>query len=264
MIPDRNAQATLVRPLPRPDASRRLICLSFCGGGAAAYKSWASRVDDDVELVIVCYPGREGRFAERFAVSWDELAADACRSVALGADRPYTLFGHSMGGWMAFDVVTRMARLRARLPELLVVSSCNSPDRGLTARDMFPRLDDTDETLIAWMRKSGMLPDHVLGDADLTEMALDLLRADIRVRDTFALPHGTATDVPIQVLHGAADDVIEADVAAHWRRVARAGFRSDELPGGHFYNPAVWADLPAYFATPTTVTAAPAQEGLLG
>ncbi|MEV8638671.1 alpha/beta fold hydrolase [Streptosporangium sp. NPDC051023] len=245
MAAQRVQDTTVIRPLPRPAATRSFVCLGFCGGGTGAYRPWASLLDERTELTLICYPGREGRFAENFARSWEELAEDATAAVLSAVDRPYVLFGHSMGGWMAFDVATRIERRGGPVPESLVVSSCNAPNRGLTERDRFPSLDDTDEALLRWMRTIGLLPDYVRSDPDLMDMAFDLMRADIRVRDSYRSP-GAETRIPVQVLYGRDDEVIEPGVAEQWSQVCRGPCRVDPLPGGHFYTPDVWGALPAH------------------
>lgn len=134
-------QDTTVIPIKPPDRHtvRTLLCLGFCGGGTGPYHSWSDSLPAEVALSAICYPGREGRFLEPYAADWEELAADATTAVLSAADGPYVLFGHSMGGWMAFDVAARIEDAAGPAPEALVVSSCNAPDRGLTPRDMFPR-----------------------------------------------------------------------------------------------------------------------------
>jgi surfactin synthase thioesterase subunit len=237
----------VIRPLERLDATDALICLAFCGGGTGGYRQWAAHVDPGTDLVLICYPGREGRFAEDFARDWEELAVDTTAAVRAAADRPFTLFGHSMGGWMAFDVATRLERTGGPVPDRLVVSSCNAAYRGVTDRDRFPRQSDSDPALLDWMRITGSLPDYVLGDPDLREMAVELMRADVVVRDSYQPQVGRRTAVPLHVLYGADDPVIEPAIADQWARLATA-IRVDELPGGHFYTPQVWGQLPRHFA----------------
>lgn len=244
----RALDTVVVRPHRRPEATRSLVCLGFCGGGTGPYHGWGSLLPDEVELAAICYPGREGRFAHDRPADWAGLAADATEAVRAAADRPYVLFGHSMGGWMAFDVVTRLAAAGGPLPEALVVSSCNAPGPELAERDRFPSMADTDDQLLDWMGGNGFLPEYVLADEDLREMALDLMRGDIAVRDTYAGTAGTRVDVPVHLLSGADDPVIAEDAPARWRELTGGGFRHRVLPGGHFYTPRVWAELPAYFA----------------
>jgi surfactin synthase thioesterase subunit len=96
------------------------------------------------------------------------------------------------------------------------------------------------------MNTHGMLPEHVAADPDLTELAVELMRADIRVRDTFHYVPGSRVDVPLQVLTGENDTVIEPNAGEQWRDLANGGFSHDVLPGGHFYTSEVWSRLPSY------------------
>ncbi|WP_410638373.1 thioesterase II family protein [Amycolatopsis sp. lyj-346] len=239
----------VVRPARRRNARRTLVCLGFAGGGTGAYRAWADVLDDETDLALICYPGREGRFTEPAAGTWHELVRDTADAVRRTASTPFVLFGHSMGGWVAFDVTLLLQRHGAAVPEALVVSSCNSPVRGLTERDRFPRAGDDDESLVRWMRTSGSLPDHVLDDADMLAMALRLMRADLRVRDTYRPDRQAAVQVPLQVCHGVDDDVIEQSVAEQWQAAATGPFEITRLPGGHFYQPRIWRDLPKHFAS---------------
>ncbi|WP_377273144.1 thioesterase II family protein [Peterkaempfera sp. SMS 1(5)a] len=238
---------TVVRPRRNPGARRILFCLGFCGGGTGAYLPWTAAVPDDTELAAICYPGREGRFTEEFAADWEELVQDSLSAVLSAADRPYVLFGHSLGGWMAFDLAVRIKECGGRAPDSVVVSSANSPRRQLDGHDMWPnspREGHSDAELMGWMQSFGLIPQHALDDPDLREMALDLMRADLHVRDSFTYRAGSALDVPLQLFTGESDEVIEPNTADHWRELARGGFRHDVLPGSHFYTPQVWASLP--------------------
>ncbi|MFJ5548549.1 thioesterase II family protein [Streptomyces sp. NPDC093225] len=248
----------VVRPRKVADARLRLVCLGFCGGGAGSYVPWADVLPEGVELAAICYPGREGRFAEDCAEDWDALAEDAVRAVLSAADTDYVLFGHSMGGWMAFDVAARIEERGGPLPKALVVSSANAPSRGLTVQDMFPAQRDSDEQIMHWMETFGLLPQYVLDDPDLRDMALELMRADVRVRDTFYHREGARVGVPVQVINGDSDEVIDPRAPEQWRRLAAGDYRHDVLPGGHFYTPEIWASLPTRIAALYADAAEPA------
>ncbi|MFF9901021.1 thioesterase II family protein [Streptomyces longispororuber] len=235
---------TTVVPLRRaPDAGRTLVGLSFFGGGTAAYRPWTTSMPAGTDLVVLCYPGREGRFTEPFARDWEELADGVTRALSTAGLGPYVLFGHSMSGWLAFDVTARLERAGAPGPDALVLSSCNAPDRGLTDSERLPAHRDDDDRILEWMGTYGLLPPHVRDDDDLTELALELMRADIGVRDTFAYS-GATVNVPLQVFTGADDPLISADAGARWSGLTSGPYRHDVLGGGHFYTPEVWRALP--------------------
>lgn len=247
--------SALIRPNPRPNAARRLVCFSFCGGGTAPFRPWAATVAPDVELVMVCYPGREGRFTEPFAPTWNALAEDAVAALRGLDERPFTLFGHSMGAWLAFDVAVRLAQLGRPQPAAVVASANDAPSRWAAKLTKAPTLADSDEQLLAWMGSVGQLPEIVLTEPDLRRMALDLFRADLRVSDSYRYVPGVRAQVPLHFLHGAEDPDVDEAAAKRWRLLAAAGFTTHELPGGHFYTPETWAALPARVDALTMATA---------
>src|SRR4051794_26864110 len=55
--------------------------LSLGGGGTAPFHVWQRAVPDDVELVLLRYPGREARQVTPFPPTWDALVEDATRAV---------------------------------------------------------------------------------------------------------------------------------------------------------------------------------------
>lgn len=247
----------VVRPQRDPEAVKRFICLGYCGGGVSSYMKWADVLPPGVELAAVCYPGREGRFMEDFPGDWEELVEDVIAAVVSASDLPYVLFGHSMGSWVAFDVASRLEERGHRGPEALALSSANAPSAGLNVEEVIPSQAQSDEQLLGWMRDFGLLPQHVLDDADLQEMAVELMRADIRVRDSFRFRVGRDVTAPLELFTGAGDETIDPDVQEQWRRLSRNGLRHTELPGSHFYTPAVWDALPSHISSLwTSITAA--------
>ncbi|HEY0697125.1 MAG TPA: thioesterase domain-containing protein, partial [Micromonospora sp.] len=88
----------------RPDAPTQLFCLPYAGAGAGAFRLWPAAIGPDVEVLPVQLPGRENRIMEdpRFTVA--EVAA----AIAERADRPYGIYGHSMGGRLGFEVVREL------------------------------------------------------------------------------------------------------------------------------------------------------------
>src|SRR4051794_36920377 len=109
-----------VVPTPRPDARRRLFCLPHAGGGAAAFRRWADGMAAAVEVVAVQPPGRETRFREPPFTDWRSLVVSLAD--ALPADRPFALFGHSLGALLAFELARELRRRGGPPPDHLFVA----------------------------------------------------------------------------------------------------------------------------------------------
>ncbi|HET9382742.1 MAG TPA: alpha/beta fold hydrolase [Streptomyces sp.] len=245
------AGAAVYRPRPRPDAERVLVCLSYCGGGTAPFRKWADALPDDTELALICYPGRESRFNTPFARNWTDLRDDVVRAaVHCLADRPYVLFGHSMGSWVAFETAVHLERIGLAVPSALVVSGGVAPDRRREGPSTLPRSDDSEEVLVTWMRELGQLTPELAAVPDLVRIAVDVLRADITVSESYRFTPGSRVSMPLRVLYGTGDATPFAEVERHWRPLANGPFQAVELPGGHFYTPEVWSKLPQWCTLP--------------
>ncbi|GAA2947471.1 MULTISPECIES: alpha/beta fold hydrolase [Streptomycetaceae] len=241
-----SSPAAVYRPRPRPGAAHVLVCLSFCGGGTAPFRRWAEVVPDDVELALICYPGREARFGTPFARDWVALRDDVVRAVRGLSSRPYTLFGHSMGSWLAFETAAELERLGDAMPSALVVSGGVAPHKRQAHSVHVPRSDHSDDALVAWMREFGQMPAIVANEPELRALAVELLRADLTVSESYRFTEGSRASVPLRLLYGAGDTEPFAEVERDWKSLADGGFEAFELPGGHFYEADVWAGLPTW------------------
>ncbi|MGW0521587.1 thioesterase II family protein [Crossiella sp. NPDC003009] len=245
---------SVARPLPRPDATRMLIGLSYAGGGTAPLRPWAQALPADTELVLICYPGRERRFTEPMPADFAELVADVVTAVRSAARLPYVLAGHSMGALVAFETAVRLADTPVA-PSALVVSGHHAPPYLRFTGDTGPVARHADAELLAWIREYGTLPEEILADEDLAQVVLSAFRADLALHGTYRYKPGTTLDIPVQALIGAQDPVTRAG-ARRWQEMTTGDFRADELPGAHFYTPEVWQQLPRHMAAITSANLA--------
>ena len=239
----------VVRPVPRPHARRSLICFGFAGGGTAGFRSWGDVLPVEIELALVRYPGREGRFNTPFAKNWNDLMSDVMAAVLPLTSRDYVLFGHSFGARVAFDAAVRIAASGISPPRAVVVSGSRAPMDHQQDSARTPRPDDTDDVLHRWMNEVGQVSEKVLAEPDLRRMALDLLRADLRVSHSYRYRAGTSVSAPLRVLYGTSDATVDRASAERWRLAATGDCRLEPLPGGHFYTDAVWSRLPDRIGT---------------
>ncbi|MFC5946113.1 thioesterase domain-containing protein [Micromonospora harpali] len=214
----------------RPQAPVRLFCLPYAGAGASAFREWQRAFGADVEVLPVQLPGRENRISEdpNFTV------ADVAAAIAGRADRPYAIYGHSMGGRVGFEVVRELRRTGGPLPLRLYVGGARAPH--VDDASLFDGLSTVDdEELLRRLGDGGGLPPEVLAHPELVELLLPLLRADFGRVDSYRYVPGEPLPVPLVAFSGRSDRAVSHAQSAAWERHTAAGFTLHEIDGGHFF-----------------------------
>ncbi len=228
----------MTRPAPSatPDGSSptvRLVCLPYAGGGSAVYHRWRPAMPAGVELLPVCLPGREGRVGQPLPPDLPTVASQVADEIATQLDRPYALLGHSMGALLAYELAHALHRRGVRSPALLVVAASGAPDAPPPA-DPFHALPD-DEFVRQLRQRFDGIPAAVGDNPELLALLLPILRADVRLVETYRSPARPPLEVEIVALGGADDPAISAAKLAGWRTHTTGKFSARLLPGGHFF-----------------------------
>lgn len=222
-----------VVPQPRPDAAVRLFCLPYAGAGASAYRRWPAAAGSDIEVVAVQLPGRESRILED--PEFGEIqVAELADAIQAHHDGPYAIYGHSLGGWHAYEIIRRLHTTGGRLPVKLYVGGCRAPH--LPATGTFAGLSTLDdEALLARVEAGGGLSAEVLAEPELLELLLPVLRADFTYLDQYTHADGDPLPVPVVAYAGRADTAVARADIQQWERHTAAGFTLHEVDGGHFF-----------------------------
>lgn len=217
---------------PRPAARVRLICLPFAGGSANTYWGWPTGLPEHVEVVPVQLPGRENRFDEPAIDSAELLAGRLLEGLLSYLDRPFALFGHSMGALIAFEL-TRRLRTRGLEPVHVFASGCKAPhlpsDRS-TDRHHLP-----DREFIAAVGDMNGVPREVLENMDLMELVLSTLRSDFKLVETYRYRSQPPLRCPVSAFGGLQDKEVAQDQVEAWSRHTVGPFQVHMLPGDHFF-----------------------------
>jgi surfactin synthase thioesterase subunit len=223
----------LAAPVARPDADLRLLCLPHAGGGTAPYAALARRLPGTIDLRPVRLPGRETRLREQPYRRMSALVDDAVRALEPVLERPYALFGHSLGALLAYELAHRLRAMGAPEPAHLFVSGRRAPQ---LADPESPLSALPDDQLVAELsRRYDGIPRAVLETPELLELFLPVLRADCELLDTYVYAEREALAVPISAFTGVDDRRVGMPELNGWRDQTTAAFRIGSLPGGHFY-----------------------------
>lgn len=214
---------------PADDQADQLICFPHAGGSASFYLPVSAALSPAIDVVGIQYPGRQDRRREP---PIDDIAplADQIHAVLPRSDRPVTLFGHSMGAIVAFEVARRL-EADGRPVTRLFASGRRAPSRH---RDETVHQRD-DAGILEEIRRLNGTDSALIEDDELMRAALPALRADYRAIETYRGDPGATVSCPVTALVGDADPKVTGDEARAWAGHTTGGFDIRVFSGGHFY-----------------------------
>jgi len=232
MIPTPVKDPWIQQPRPRPEARLRLFLLAHAGGGASAFRGWADEFPSTVEVCSVQLPGRENRLREAPFDRMAPLVEALAGAISRWSDRPYAVFGHSIGALVGFELARHAEATGAPAPVHLFASGRRAPDVPNRQPDLH-RLGD--DELIAGLQELGGMPAPLLEHAELLQLLLPVMRADLALTETYTPTPGATIRAPVTACTGTEDGKVSLDEARAWERHTTGGFRLRTFPGDHFY-----------------------------
>lgn len=217
---------------PWPRAGFRLFCFAHAGGGASLFREWNGALGDRVGVCPIQLPGRESRFREPAFTRLGPLVEALVEALSPHLDRPFALFGHSLGALVAFELARRLRREGLFEPSQLIVSGSRAPQLPRTEPDVH-RLSDA--AFRAELRRLDGTPVELLENDELMDLLLPSLRADFALFETYAYTAGSPLSCPISALGGRDDPTVEHAELEAWRAQTTGRFRLRIFPGNHFF-----------------------------
>jgi len=143
---------------------------------------------------------------------------------------PVALFGHSLGGLLAFELAAALHAHGAPL-HWLFVSAARPPH----VPDPYQLHRLPYAAFAKALRARGGVHEDILAHPELRELVLPLIRADLEVAETFLRAEPCALPVPITVCAAPADAVIPWEVTSGWRAYTTGAFERRAFEGDHFF-----------------------------
>lgn len=216
-----------------PDAQLRLFCLPSAGGGTVPYRTWSQHLPRTIQVCPVQLPGREVRVRETPLTALAPLVEQMTAGLDAAMDeRPFALFGHSMGALLSFALARARRRAGKSVPVKLILSGHNAPG---WPSSFPPAATMTDVALLQWLRRLGGTPDEVFQAPELLEIVLRTLRADLMVCDSYEHTPEPPLSCAILVFAGLDDPYTSREGILAWKHEAPASFNARFMPGSHFF-----------------------------
>jgi len=232
-------------PIERPNSEFRLFCFPYAGGGAQVYRSWPKALPEWLEVCPIQMPGRWGRIGEALFQHMDELVQDLSQALLPELSKPFAFFGHSMGALVAFECCRALRSLEAPQPSFFFPSAHRAPQASkIKSRTSY---DLPESQLIEELKKLKGTPTEVLEHPEWMKIFLPIIRADLRIVETYPYRGQAPLASPILAFAGGQDhEATPTDMEA-WREQTSSDFHLVKVPGDHFFvqshAPLLWSHL---------------------
>lgn len=168
---------------------------------------------------------------------WSELLDLLVDDMQPHLDRPFAIFGHSLGALVGFELAHAVRERHGLSPLWLGVSACKAPLRRESKSNWLtcPEPEFLDE-----VRSLDGTPDELLRDREFMDLVLPFLRADFHLSGSYPdqlreprLPLAC----PIMALGGTRDAQTADDPAnlSAWAAETTGRFLVKEIEAGHFF-----------------------------
>ncbi len=207
-----------------------LFCLPFAGGGASVYNRWEKYLEELATVCPVQLPGREERIMDKPYDYMLDLLDELEDTIQRYLKGPYALWGHSMGGKIAYELEKRMEK-RGKTATCFMISGSRVP--SLPEPNPIYHLPD-EEFKKALERFEGT-PKEILKNQEVLDFFLPMLRADFTMDETYYDKEFTALRSPIEAFGGRKDREADEKAMKEWKKYTKRSFRCHMFEGGHFY-----------------------------
>lgn len=216
-----------------PSGPTRLYCFPYAGGGAhTIFQPWQAALGSSIEVCGVQFPGRGMRLGEAPIKAMALLIEQLAGQISTQPDVPFSFFGHSLGGLVAFELAHCLRERGLRLPDKLIVSACHAP-RHRTPFGTPHEL--ADGPFIELLRNYNGTPEEVLANKELMELLLPTLRADFSIVANYRHVKRPRLPVPMTVLAGTRDRHASPIQVTGWAEETSAACTVHWLDAGHFF-----------------------------
>jgi surfactin synthase thioesterase subunit len=212
----------------------KLFCFPYAGGSSVVFNKWKQYLEPNIELIPIELAGRGKRINEALYKDVSELIEDVYKLVCKEInDSPYVLFGHSMGGMIAYQLGQKLKENNYRAPLHIFFSGKEAPHLKKNDEIIYHLLDE--DEFKKEVIKLGGTPPEFFEYPELMELLLPLLKNDFKLAET-EIHNGQINpfDCNITVLLGKEEDLTSEECDG-WKKHTKKKCTIHYFEGGHFF-----------------------------
>ncbi len=233
MINNPNSNPTIVIPKRRTSPRLRLFCIPYAGGSATVFRSWPDVLASEVEPALIQLPGRGARFRETPLTRVRAAVEMLSSAIEPYLDCPYVIFGHSLGALIGFELVRKLRRSQQPDPQHIIVCARAAPHLPNELQTVHRLADNL--LVQEVQRRYGGIPHAILADAEMLQLFLPVLRADLEMLETYQYSPELPLTCAMTAYGGMQDGAVTNVQLAGWAEHTTGSFTQQMFPGNHFF-----------------------------
>lgn len=220
----------------------RLVCFHHAGGGASSFNSWRRQLPDDIGLLRAQLPGREDHPIKEICTHHAELVPDLVEQFdrLLNDERPYVLYGHSLGAIVVFELLREFRRQGKPMPAGVFISGRRAPHLPLSHPELCHLPDDD---LVHYLTIMGGTVGNILQQPKWRAHLFPTIRADLKVSDLYQYYPEPELDCTLTVFGGDNDQTVHQSEWEQWSQHFSTTIQNRPLSGKHFFDSEGTAEL---------------------
>jgi len=236
----------------RPAAKIRLFCFPYGVVGASLFRAWPDQLADAIEVCPIQMPGKENRINERPIDNIDELTGVMEQVLAPLMDRPFAVYGHSVGALIAYRFAYHLWKKKIQQLRHLFVGAYTSaavyPNpviervmgalktlgfEGIPGSDQLLTLSPQQRLVFEQFFQGGF---HIVFNDEMRRAMRPVALSEFRIVDSYTYDKNeTRFDVPITAFHGQDDIFVTTEEMEAWQPLTTGPFNVHVLPGDHLF-----------------------------
>lgn len=210
---------------------RMFLFLPFGFGNETVSWSWSNAFKQmhNVEVWII---------SASDILDWQQLVSYFTESMASLCDLPFVVYGHSMGGIIAYEVLVELQKIYGLSPILFIPSSVAPPSVFEKLKLLSPFYNITQKMAMSDCRELLQYSQIILPlRSGVTPMSDEGLNCDINLIKTYEHKHSEKTlSCPITALQANNDILLQEGVTLSlWQKFTNGHFFYREVEGTHLY-----------------------------
>ncbi|MBY0292352.1 MAG: putative thioesterase [Alphaproteobacteria bacterium] len=215
-----------------PSALFRFFCFHHSGGGASAYFPWIEQLSPHIELIAIQLPGRENRFTEPLINNINDITAYLTEGFCYYIDKPFFVFGHSLGALLSFEFIKAIHERYAVFPLHMIVSATKAPHLPFRVKRL-SQLDNS--SLKEELKIYNGIDERILQNDELLDLFLPIIRSDFSICENYRYAASKPFPFDILALSGTNDPTVTEEELLGWSAYTTEKFEPVFFPGGHFF-----------------------------